>query len=179
MARREKVKNLLICGLPRCGKTTLVKKISCDRSFLNRFSGFITEEIREKGERVGFKIISFPEKEEGFLARKGFPSQFRLGSYGVNLEHFEKIGVASIERGLVAGRIILIDEIGKMELFSERFKNVLLRALNSPQKVLATIMERKNTFADKIKEMENTRLIFLTRENFQYVFHEVQNWLKS
>lgn len=175
----KEVKNLLICGLPRCGKTMLVKKIGCDQTFSNRFSGFITEEIREKGERVGFKIISFPEKEEGFLARKGFPSLFRLGSYGVNLDHLEKIGVASIERGLASGKIIIIDEIGKMELFSEKFKDVLLQALDSPQKVLATIMERKNTFADKIKEMENTKLISLTRENFQHVFDEVQQWLKS
>jgi len=173
------VKNLLISGLPRCGKTTLINQISKDQSHSNRVGGFITEEIKEKNERVGFKIISLPERKEGILARKGFPSPYRLGSYGVNILHLEEIGVASIKRGLNEGKIILIDEIGKMELFSEEFKNILLLALNSPQKVLATIMERRHKFADEIKKRKDVRVIFLSRNNFHNVFHEVQNWLKS
>lgn len=173
------MKNLLISGLPRCGKTTLVKQISDAQSLSDRIKGFITEEIREKGERVGFKIISLPEREEGFLARKGFSSPYWVGAYGVNIAHLEKIGVASIERGLTSGKIILIDEIGKMELFSEKFKKILVEALNSPQKVLATIMERRHEFADKIKERKDVRLVFLNRENFQNVFHEGRKWLES
>ncbi|MFB0566171.1 MAG: NTPase [Candidatus Aminicenantaceae bacterium] len=171
------MKNLLISGLPRCGKTTLIKKIIDNQSTSDKFGGFITEEIREKGERVGFKIISFPEREEGFLARKGFPSRCHLGSYGVNFEHLEKIGVASIQRALALGKIVVVDEIGKMELFSKKFKYILAQALNSPQKVLATIMERKNEFADKVKGRYDVKLIILNQDNFQNVFYEVQNWL--
>jgi len=111
------VKNLLISGLPRCGKTTLVKQISDAQSLSDRIKGFITEEIREKGERVGFKIISLPEREEGFLARKGFSSPYWVGAYGVNIAHLEKIGVASIERGLTSGKIILLMKSAKWNFF--------------------------------------------------------------
>jgi nucleoside-triphosphatase len=111
------------------------------------------------------------------LAQKGFSSPYRVGSYGVNIFDLEKIGVSSIEIGLVTGKVIIIDEIGKMELFSEKFKNVLFKALDSPQKVLATIMERSHRFADMIKERNDVRLIHLSRDNFQDVFREVQNWL--
>lgn len=171
------MKNLLVSGLPRCGKTTLIKQLSENQSLSHRFAGFITEEIREKGKRTGFKIISIPDKKEGVLAQKGFSSPYRVGSYGVNIFDLEKIGVSSIEIGLVTGKVIIIDEIGKMELFSEKFKNILFKALDSPQKVLATIMERSHRFADMIKERKDVRLIHLSRDNFQDVFREVQNWL--
>jgi nucleoside-triphosphatase len=152
--------------------------LSSDPSLPDRFGGFLTEEIREKGERRGFKIVSIPERQEGILARKGFTSPYRLGSYGVNISDLDRIGVSSIERGLISGKIIVIDEIGKMELFSEKFKNVLFKALDSPQKVLATIMERSHRFTDMIKRRKDVRLVHLSRDNFEDVFREVLKWLQ-
>lgn len=168
----------MITGPPRCGKTTFIKKISQDVSLLEKVGGFITEELREGGKRVGFKIISFSDKKEGFLARKGFSSPYRVGSYGVNLEDLERIGCSAIAEALNSEKIILVDEIGKMELFSEKFKNILVQALNSPQKMLATIMERRNEFVDRIKNRKDVKLVHLYRDNFEKVFAETQNWLK-
>jgi len=168
----------LIIGPPRCGKTTLIIRISQDNLFSNRVGGFITEEIREKGERVGFKIISLPDNKEGLLARKGFSSPFRVGKYGVYLEDLENIGCSAIDDALRSRKTILVDEIGKMELFSEKFRTTLLKALDSPQKVLASIMERKNEFADRIKRRHDTKLALLNGDNFECVFREVLEWLK-
>lgn len=173
------MKNLLITGPPRCGKTTFLKKISNDPYFLQKVGGFITEEFREKGERVGFKITTLSDKKEGLLARKGFSSPFRVGKYGVNIEDLERIGCTAIEEAFRSGKIICVDEVGKMELFSERFKNVLLQALNSPQKVLATIMERTNAFADRIKKREDVELLHLDRDNFEKKLMQVRDWLKT
>ena len=75
--------------------------------------------------------------------------------------------------------IIIVDEIGKMELFSENFRTSLIDSLDSPQKVLATIMERPNDFADSIKKRPDVRLLYLTRENFDSVYKEVLNWLDN
>ncbi len=168
----------MITGPPRCGKTTLLIRIAEDPAFSARVGGFITQEIREKGARVGFKIVSLADKKEGFLAMKGFSSPYRVGKYGVNLEDVEKIGCTAIQEALDSGRVILVDEIGKMELFSEKFKSVLLRALNSPQKVLATIIERPNEFADRIKKRQDAKLIYLERGNFDLVFSEIRDWLR-
>ena len=169
--------NYLITGPPRCGKTTLILKISEVDSLSDNISGFITEEVRERGERIGFKLISLSEKKEGFLAKKGFPSPYRVGRYGVNIEDLEDIGCSAIERALRSGTVILVDEIGKMELFSTRFKKILLDALDSPQKVLASIMERNNDFADSIKRRSDVKLVRLHRDNFGQVFSEVKNWI--
>lgn len=168
----------MITGPPRCGKTTLIMKICGDPSFFGRFGGFITEEFREKGERIGFKIITLPDKKEGLLARKGYPSPYHVGKYGVNIEDVEKIGCSALEAALHSQKFVVIDEIGKMELFSEKFRNVLHQALDSPQKILATIMERNHEFADRIKKRKDIKLIHLTRDNFEQVFTEIRESLR-
>jgi nucleoside-triphosphatase len=168
----------LITGPPRCGKTTLIMRLSQDSSLSHKIGGFITEEFREKGQRLGFKIITLPDKKEGLLARKGYSSAYRVGKYGVNVQDFEKIGCSSLEAALHSGKFIVIDEIGKMELFSEKFKTYLYQALEAPQKMLATIMETKNEFADRIKKRKDVRVIFLNRDNFDRVYTEVQEWIK-
>ncbi len=169
--------NLLITGLPRSGKTTLIKKILAVDSIGKKASGFFTEEFRKEGKRIGFHIITAPEGKKGLLSQKGLPSPYRVGRYGVNVVVVEELGCQAILRALDTKSIIIVDEIGKMELYSEKFRKVLIDALNSPKKVLATIMERPNAFADGIKKRSDVMLLSLTRENFGEVFEEVLNWL--
>jgi nucleoside-triphosphatase len=171
--------NLLITGPPRCGKTTLIKKTSIHPDFSGEVGGFITEEIREKGDRVGFQIISYPEGKRGVLARKGMPSLYHLGSYGVNLYDLESIGCAAIEKALSSGHIIIVDEIGKMELFSKKFRGILAQALDSPQKVLATIMERRNEFTDRIKTRKDVTILKVNRINFETSYQDVLKWMHN
>ncbi len=139
----------------------------------------MTEELREAGERVGFKIITLPDRKEGLLARKDLPAAYRVGNYGVNIEDLEHIGCSAIEEALDSEKLIIVDEIGKMELFSARFRDVLVRALDSPQKVLGSIMERSHEFADSIKKRTDVRIFSLSRKDFDRAFHEIQNWLKT
>lgn len=169
--------NFLITGPPRCGKTTLIIRASQDRFLVGKAGGFITEEVRENGERVGFKIKTLPEKKEGILAKKGFPSPFRVGKYGVLLQDLERIGCSAIEDALSSKKVVVVDEIGKMELFSERFKKTLLKALDSPVKVLASIMEKKNEFADRIKRREDVKLATLDRSNADSALEEILEWI--
>lgn len=169
--------NYLITGPPRCGKTTLILKVTQDPRLLGRFGGFITEEVREKGERIGFKLISLPDNKEGFLAKKSFSSPYRVGKYGVNIKDLEDIGCSAIEDALDSKRTVVVDEIGKMELFSKKFKNSLLKALDSRHKVLASIMERRNEFADTIKIRSDVTLICLNRDNFESVLEKILEWL--
>ena len=169
--------NLLITGLPRSGKTTLIKKILALDSIGEKAAGFFTEEFRKGGKRIGFHIITSPEGKKGLLSQKGLPSPFRVGRYGVNTDVLEELGCQAILQALDTKNIIIVDEIGKMELFSEKFRRSLNKALDSHQKVLATIMERPNVFADGIKKRPDVGLLYLTRKNFGNVFQEVINWL--
>ncbi len=173
------MKNLFICGLPGSGKTSLVSKVIENNLSAFNFGGFVTHEIRKEGKRMGFKIITIPDEEEAILAEKGLSSPYRVGSYGVSIENLEKFGCQAIRKALENKRIIVIDEIGKMELFSQKFKQVLVSALNSPHKVLATIMGHKNEFADKLKKRNDVRVLQLELRNFQNISFQVEEWLRK
>lgn len=166
------VTNILVTGMPGVGKTTLVREV-VEESGL-RAAGFYTSEIRENNKRVGFQIADL-EGRQALLASVAFPTRYRVGRYGVNLHNLELIGVRAIERGLRSRRVdfILIDEIGKMELFSQRFMAALMKALDSEKPVLATIMHIDNPFTRAIKSREDVRLFTLTRSNYEEVKKQV------
>ena len=50
-----------------------------------------------------------------------------MGRYGVNINDLENIGARSLEQALKNDDLIIIDEIGKMEVFSEEFKEKSIR----------------------------------------------------
>ena len=112
---------LLLSGPPGVGKTTLLQRVVQELDRPAR--GFYTREIREKGTRVGFSLslLSGPVLT---LSHVNIKSRHRVGKYGVDVEMFEGAACPEIEAGLEAGVLIVIDEIGKMELFSERFRRV-------------------------------------------------------
>jgi len=168
------VKNILITGPPRSGKTTLVMQVLDDPLIGDLAGGFLTEECREKGERTGFRILPFPEGKPALLAHVRRASRHRLGRYGVDLNALENVGCPALARALVNRDILVVDEIGKMELFSAGFRDLLLRALASPKPLLATIMERPHPFADGIKEREDVEVFRLSKETFPAVFTEVK-----
>ncbi len=170
--------NLLITGLPRSGKTTLIQRLLELEILKNNAGGFFTEELREQGERVGFLINTIPEGRSDLLARKRFQSSFHVGRYGINIKALEDLGCESIEKALNEKKIVIIDEIGKMELLSNRFRAVLLKALDSPLKVLATIMERPNPLTDSIKLRTDAKLFSLNRKTFVSVFEKSKEWIQ-
>ncbi len=155
--------HLLFTGKPRVGKTTLIKKLIEGK---RRIGGFYTEEIKEKGRRIGFKIITLDGKK-GVLAKKDFRSKYKLGSYGINIDDLEKIGVGTLKKCLEDKNIetVIIDEIGRMELFSGKFKGVVLKVLESQKRILGTIHRADIPFLKKIKQRKDVKVIEVTREN--------------
>ncbi|HOM27415.1 MAG TPA: NTPase [bacterium] len=170
------VKNILITGIPGCGKTTLIKEIlNCVN--VKKF-GFYTEEIKEKGRRIGFKIFTLSGKE-GILAHISFNTPYKVSKYYVSVENLENIAVCEIERGLLERNcLIVIDEIGKMELFSEKFKKVILSAFESQNKILATIMLKPHPFCDIIKMRKDTKVYILDKINLNKIKEEILSNLR-
>ncbi len=162
-------KNILITGRPRVGKTTLIKHIALLLG--DKAGGFYTEEIPGKGVRGrrGFRIITLDGKE-GVLAEVGFESRFNVGKYGVNLKDLDEIGVAAIERAIEEREWILVDEIGKMEEFSNKFKDAMMKALDSNKRVLAAIRSKDSVFTSIIKARSDVDMIKLTVPNRPEIF---------
>jgi len=172
-----KMKNILLTGNPGIGKTTIIKKIV---SRIDSAGGFLTEEIRKNNIRKGFKIVTLDGKE-GVLASCDIKTDYRVGKYYVNIADLENIAGKSIEHCVSDKNIefIVIDEIGKMELFSQRFQKAVISALNSQKKVIGTIKEKPNTFTDEIKKRQDVKVIYVTIENRDAIVDKILTDIKE
>ena len=119
---------VLLTGRPGCGKTTLIKRVVNELEL--SAGGFYTEEIRQSGQRVGFKIITL-DGEEAALAHVDFNTKQRVGKYGIDLRALESIGTEAICIAVQARQLVVIDEIGPMEIRSRIFCDVANGALDS------------------------------------------------
>ena len=166
--------NILVTGPPRSGKSTLIEKVVQEIS--RPATGFFTQELREKGKRVGFSITTLDGKT-GVLAHQSLRSKFRVGKYGVNLEDLDQIAVPSMLPS-IPGQIVVIDEIGKMECFSRLFKETLLRVLSSETQVIGSIAIKGGHFIQSIKKREDVSLISITEKTrdtaLQLFFEKLQ-----
>lgn len=165
-------KNLLVTGLPGCGKTTLVRKIVQDLGDLP-MSGFYTEEIREgEGrERAGFAMVGL-DRRRGVLSHVKVRGPHRVGRYGVDIDAFESFlrGFGFQDPGL---SLVVIDEIGKMECLSGMFRGIMRECLDSPVPFLATIALRGTPPIERIKVRTDARVITMSHENRDEKFREV------
>lgn len=155
-------KNLLLTGKPGTGKTTALKKAI--KLIEARAGGFYTEEIRKGGERVGFDIVTLSGDRQA-MAKKGSESPHRVGSYGIDVDTIDTLATGSIADAIAYDDLIVIDEIGKMELFSRAFRSIVVNALDSRKPVLAVIMAQSNDFADQVKNRDDVEVIEVTKEN--------------
>ncbi len=154
--------NILLTGRPGVGKTTLVKRVV---ELLNTdVGGFYTEEIRTGESRLGFKIKTFTG-EERILAHLAYKSPFRVGKYGVDIEALEEVAVPALQEAIAQSQLIVVDEIGRMELYSERLRQTVLQALDSPKPVLGVIQNRQGGFLDQIRRRNDVLLLTITGEN--------------
>ena len=153
--------NILLTGRPRIGKTTLIKKL-IDSVSLSK-GGFYTEEIREEKERIGFLLVTI-DGEKTILASVETKSPYRVGKYNVDVDEFEKIGVEAVKKAIPSKELIIIDEIGKMELFSKKFRGVVIQALNTGR-VLATIKKGSGSFIDEIKSRKDVKVLEVSFKN--------------
>src|SRR3954469_8466373 len=75
------ITNLLLTGAPGCGKTTVLERVVEHLGDL-RLAGFLTLELREHGERVGFEAVGLGGGR-AILAHVRFRSPVKVGRYGV------------------------------------------------------------------------------------------------
>ncbi len=157
---REMEKNVFLTGAPSSGKTTVIKKVIASLKIPTK--GFFTEEVRIGGKRVGFLMKTLDGKE-GYLAHQNIKSDFHIRRYGVSIENIETIAVPSIVP--IDRHIIVLDEIGKMECFSEVFKRAAIKALDSPNIVVGTITLGGDAFIQEIKSRNDIEIIEVTLKN--------------
>jgi nucleoside-triphosphatase len=144
------------------GKTTVIRKIA--EGLGDTAGGFYTAEIRERGQRRGFKIVTLGG-EEGILAHVDLKAAPRVGKYGVNLRDLEEIGVASLRRAVQQAKYVIIDEIGKMELFSDDFRQAVIDAVRSDRYVIGTVMRGRHPWVEQLVAAPQVSVLQLNETN--------------
>lgn len=167
-------KNILVTGVPGIGKTTLIGKIFAGlRDF--HPAGFYTQEIREGGIRKGFELISL-DGRRGILSHTGIKSRYRVSKYGVDIKGFEdfldSIAFLDPKTGLV-----IIDEIGKMECLSDKFKRLVKEILDSEKLVIATIALKGGGLIAEIKKRDDIMLLEMTQSNRESLPSEILRYV--
>ena len=176
----ENVKNLLITGRPGSGKSTVIENVLMKLKEAGlKAGGFITPEIRVNGKRQGFKIVNILTGEEAIMADRSNKGKYRIGRYSVYLNVIDRYGVESLYQALENADIIVMDEIGKMELLSPRFRKAVSDALNSPKKVLGTIPLRSfDPFIVDIKRRVDCKILNISFIGFEETLKSVYEWLR-
>jgi len=158
-------KHIFLTGNPGCGKTTVIVRLAeMLRKAQAPVAGFFTEEIREHGRRVGFGIRTLAGGA-GVMSHVGIGSPYRVSKYGVDVPAFERLALPALSPSGEAKKVFLIDEIGKMEIFSEKFVNAVERLLDADDPVVATIALHGGGAIGRIRSRADATLITVTPMN--------------
>jgi len=166
----------LLTGQPGTGKTNLIKQAIA--GMRGSAGGFYTEEIRSQGARQGFRLVTL-DGQDAILAHVDSDSPYRVSKYGVDVDSLDRVGVYALRKAAQQYDLVIIDEIGKMELFSANFRQTVWQIIDSGKRVLGTIMLSPNPVADAIKHHPQVNLVSVTRANHHQVLAELQHWLNA
>jgi nucleoside-triphosphatase len=155
---------ILVEGRPAVGKTTVARRLA---GLLHAAGvplvGFFTEEIREGGRRVGFALETL-DGTRGVLAHVELAGPPRVGKYGVDLPAFERLALPALSSPPAEG-VVLIDELGKMELASQAFRSAVSALLEKPVTVVVTVHVARHPFTDALKRRPDVELVRVTAHN--------------
>lgn len=161
-------KNILLTGAPSAGKTTVIRKII--DLLPSSANGFYTQEERVNDRRIGFMMHTLDGKQ-GYLAHQDIDSEYHIRRYGVSIENIETIAVPSIRP--IDDQFIILDEIGKMECFSDLFIAAATEALDSTNIVIGTITYGGTGFIQDVKNRDDVEIVEVTLENRDDLPHDI------
>ncbi len=162
------VKRLLfMTGRPGIGKTTVLLNVAEELRAKGYYvGGMISRELRREGSRVGFEIIDFTTGERGWLAHVNQLAGPQVSKYRVNLHDLDSIGAKAIRTALKDADVIVIDEVGPMELFSQAFRQAVSDVLDSSKLVLGVIHQSaRDSIIESIRKRDDAYIVTVTFEN--------------
>jgi nucleoside-triphosphatase len=155
---------LLLEGRPGIGKTTVARRLLIVlRDAGIPLGGFVTDEIRSGGRREGFAVRTV-DGQRDILAHLELPGPPRVGRYGVDLPAFERVALPAMAAPQPVG-VVVVDELGKMELASAAFRDAMSDLLDRDVAVVATVHVHRHPFTDALKRRPDLRVIRVTERS--------------
>ncbi len=140
-----------------------------------RVGGVLARDKRFKDRRVGFELLDLSTGATGMLADES-GSGPQLGKYRVHPEDLDGIGAKAVENALGCD-LIVIDEVGPMELTSRRFVVAVEKALSSDRPMLVVLHEwSPHRLAKKIRA--TFKVVTVTQENRDALAKEIASELR-
>ena len=165
---------IAVTGSPGVGKSTLVAKVTSGTKL--RVGGVLARDRRYKDRRTGFELLDLSTGMVGILADESGDGP-QLGKYRVHLDDLDLIGAQAVENALGCD-LIVVDEVGPMELSSHRFVLAVEKAIASPKPMLVVLHQWSNhRLAKKIRG--SFRVLTVTRENRDSLADEIAKALTS
>jgi nucleoside-triphosphatase len=158
---------LILTGAPGVGKTTvIIKMVDALKAKGVSVGGMVTHEVREGNLRVGFEILDLTNNKHGWLAHVKGQGGPQVGKYHVNLNDLDNIGAEAISQALEKYSVLAIDEIGPMELLSQKFKQVVSQALEGKKLMLMVVHGKaRDPLVTQIKRRVDAELFYVTFSN--------------
>lgn len=158
---------MFITGRPGIGKTSvLLRALDVLKTRGYKVGGMISREAREGGVRVGFEVFDLETGRRGWLAHVNQPTGPQVSKYRVNLSDLNAIGTSSILNAVASADVVIVDEIGPMELFSSAFKEAVTQAIRSEKPVVGTIHQgARDPLITAIRAREDAEILEVTYEN--------------
>ena len=139
-----------------------------------RVGGMISREVRSGNVRVGFEILDLESGRRGWLSHVNQPVGPQVGKYRVNMQDLEGIGAAAVERAVEQLDVVTIDEVGPMELFSEKFKDAVQKAAESRKLLIGVVhWKARNSLVDQLKTREDAEVLVVTLENRNTIHNDL------
>lgn len=174
-----------LVGSPGIGKSTILQNAVSQLKVRGyKVGGISSPEIREDGSRVGFEIVDLLSGKRGTLSRIGWASGPSIGKYRVNLADLSQIGVTALNDAIKEADLIVVDEIGPMELQGKDFQEAIIKAVGSSKPMLGIIHWRiKHPLVEKIKGRSDVKIYEITHESREAVqakvMEEILNVLRK
>jgi nucleoside-triphosphatase len=157
----EGTPRLLLEGRPGIGKTTVARRLlHLLREAGVPVGGFTTAELRTGGRREGF-LVEAASGAHALLAHVDLPGPPRVGRYGVDLAAFDRVALPALRTPRTGG-VVIVDELGKMELASAAFRDAVMQLLERDVAVVATVHQARDRFTDALRRRPDIRVVRVT-----------------
>ncbi len=156
-----------ITGLPGSGKThALLRVIDMLKEEELSIGGMVDEPVEDGRRKTGFTVRNLLTGEQQMFASVDYESKIVVGKIGVDLSKLEEVGVKAIKDAMEQCDIIVIDEVGKMEVESEAFVEAVKESLEVGKPMIITLHKKsRNPLLQDIRRRDDVRILEVTPTN--------------